>query len=203
MVHVLPLAGFFLVGAFTPGPNVLMLAASGANFGFRRTIPHQAGIALGFLVMLMLVSAGIGAAVQQVPALHHGLRVAGSLYLLYLAYRIATAERAAKAQRGTPLSFLEAALFQWLNPKAWAVALTVPASFLTPEPDAGLAALVTDLAVIAAVTLPIGIASCIAWTLFGVGIGRFLADARRRILFNRAMAGLLVLTVVWILFPDL
>jgi threonine/homoserine/homoserine lactone efflux protein len=202
-VAIIPLASFSLVGSITPGPNNLMLAAAGANFGWRRTAPHLAGVVLGFLFMLAIVAAGLGSAFQALPVLHDVLRVAGSLYLLYLAWRIATAAPGGDTGRGTPLRFIEAALFQWLNPKAWAMSLTISASFMTPDPAAGAIGVALDILVLMAVHGPISLAATSAWTLFGMAIGQFLAQGNRRLWFNRTMAGLLVLTVYWIMAPGL
>ena len=200
-VAILPLASFSFVGSITPGPNTLMLAASGANFGWRRTGPHMWGVILGFLLMLGIVSAGLGAVIQEVPVLHQGLRIAGGLYLLYLAWRVATAAPSASHGRGTPLTFIEASLFQWLNPKAWAMALTIPASFMAPDPNGGVVDLARDVGVLLAVHGPVSVVCVALWTGFGVGIGRFLAVGNRRVWFNRAMGALLVATVYWIIVP--
>lgn len=200
-VAVLPLASFSLVGSITPGPNNLMLAASGANFGWRRTGPHLFGVILGFLLMLAIVAVGLGAVIREVPMLHDGLRIAGGLYLLYLAWRVATAAPTAASGRGTPLGFVEAALFQWLNPKAWAMALTIPASFMAPDPAGGALDLARDVGLVLAVHGPISLVCVACWTGFGVAIGRFLAVGNRRLWFNRAMGALLVATVYWIVVP--
>ncbi|MBP5858344.1 LysE family translocator [Marivibrio halodurans] len=200
-VAYLPLASFSFAGSITPGPNNLMLAASGANFGWRRTLPHLMGVVLGFMFMLTVVSAGLGAVIREMPTLHDILRVAGGAYLLYLAYRIATAAPAKSDGRGKPLTFLEASLFQWLNPKAWAMALTMPASFMAPDPAGGTLDLAVDVGMMLAIHGPISLACVATWTLFGIAIGRFLAEGNRRLWFNRAMAALLVVTVYWIVAP--
>jgi len=116
----LALLGYAFVTSITPGPNNLMLLASGVNFGFIRTIPHMLGVGIGFFVMLLAVGFGLGAVFTAFPALHLVLKVLGSAYLLYLAWRIATTRSLAKEGKAgaVPMTFLEAAAFQWVNPKA-------------------------------------------------------------------------------------
>ncbi|MGO4841915.1 LysE family translocator, partial [Rhizobiaceae sp. 2RAB30] len=110
----------------TPGPNNLMLLASGVNFGFQRTVPHMLGIGAGFLVLLLSIGLGLGALLSAYPALHLALKFAGGAYLLYLAWRIAMSRSLSdsRGEKARPMSFLEAAAFQWVNPKAWMIALT-------------------------------------------------------------------------------
>ncbi|MDM9560393.1 MULTISPECIES: LysE family translocator [Bordetella] len=182
-----PLALFALVSSITPGPNNIMLASSGLTFGFRRTIPHMLGVNLGFTLMLVLVGVGLGAAFEQFPWLYTVLKYAGALYLLYLAWKIALAgPLESGAQRGQPFTFLQAALFQWVNPKAWVMAVGVIATY---TPQAGfyfnlmLAALVCCL-----VNLPsIGI-----WAAFGAALQHVLHRPMAIRLFNIGMALLLV-----------
>ena len=128
-VNIIPLAVFSIVGTGTPGPNNLMLTASGVNFGMRRTLPHLMGVWLGFLLMLGLVCAGLGNIFQTWPWLQTVLKGVGSLYLLYLAWRIATAAPVSKAAVGKPISFFEAVLFQYVNPKAWMMAVTITSAY--------------------------------------------------------------------------
>lgn len=121
-----PLALFALVSSITPGPNNIMLASSGLTFGFRRTIPHMLGVNLGFTLMLVLVGLGLGTMFQQLPWLYTVLKYAGAMYLLYLAWKIAmSGPLESGAQRGRPFTFMQAALFQWVNPKAWVMAVGV------------------------------------------------------------------------------
>ena len=119
------LAVFAFVTSITPGPNNLMLMASGANYGFRRTIPHMLGIGIGFTVMLLLVGAGLIQIFDRWPLAHDVLKVVSVAYLLWLAWKTATAAGISDGDaRGRPMTFLQAAAFQWVNPKAWAMALT-------------------------------------------------------------------------------
>jgi len=119
------LAGFALVSSITPGPNNVMVMASGANFGLRRTVPHILGIACGFVVMLLLVGLGLARLFEMFPVIRLVLTVVSALYLLWLAWKIAhAAPFGSDSARGRPFSFLQAALFQWVNPKAWMMALS-------------------------------------------------------------------------------
>ena len=117
---LLPLALFAFVSSITPGPNNVMLTASGATFGYRRTLPHMLGISAGVAVMLLMVGAGLGTVFETMPVLYSILKYVGAGYLLYLAWRIASANGMdGAAARSKPFTFLEAAAFQWVNPKAW------------------------------------------------------------------------------------
>ena len=116
---------FAVIAAFTPGPNNLLLAASGANFGIRRTIPHVLGIVSGLPLLVLAVGLGLGTLFQRHPEVHTVLKFGGAAFLVYLAWRIATAGHGtAETAPGRPLTFLEAALFQWVNPKAWIFAIS-------------------------------------------------------------------------------
>ncbi|MEJ1161226.1 LysE family translocator [Prosthecomicrobium sp. N25] len=189
---LLPLALFALVTSISPGPSNLMLLASGATYGVRRTVPLLAGITTGFLSVLIAVGLGIGALLAAVPALRLVLNAAGAVYLVYLAWRIGTARSVGAAPAGSerPIGFLEAAGFQWLNPKAWAVAGTTMALHARPE---------SPLASVAAVALVFGLVNLPAlatWILSGMALRRLLADPVRLKWFNIAMAVVLVATLV-------
>ena len=177
--------------SITPGPNNIMLWASGANYGFKRTLPHLLGVNIGFGSLIFLCGLGLGAIFEAVPVLQTVLKILGALYLLYLAYRTATASFGSEAKNQKPLSFLEAASFQYANPKAWVMGLTAMSTFAIPSVHFASSAVLITL-VVTLVNLP-----CIStWALFGVIIGRFLTNARTLLLFNFTMAGLLVGTVV-------
>jgi len=192
---LLPFLLFALSSTFTPGPNNMMLMASGANFGLRATLPHMMGISLGFPVMVFAVGLGLGTVFERYPLLHEILRWAGSAYLLWLAWRIATAAGTGKAERRSrPLRFLEAAGFQWVNPKAWIMAVSAFSVYAAPE-----VAPLTQAAVFGAVFCLIAFPSCGTWTLFGTAIGRLLRSPRSLRLFNGAM-GLLLAASVALLF---
>lgn len=187
-----PLVLFAAVMSFTPGPNVIMVTASAANFGFRRAIPQMLGITLGFGVMIVAVGLGVAGLVQAEPRLHTVLKYAGAAYLIYLAWRIARADaRSGAAARGRPIGFFEGALFTWLNPKAWVSALGALGAYTTVGGD-----VVWETSVIAAVLATACFLSVAMWAGFGAVIGRFLARPRARLAFNWSMAGLLVLSLV-------
>lgn len=184
-----------LVAAYTPGPNNLMLASSGANYGMWRTAPHMMGVAFGFPVMIFAVAMGIGAVISASPALREAMRWAGAALLLWFAWRIATAGRARAGGRGRPLTLIEAAGFQWINPKGWAMALATTAQFVT-----GASLLVESLLCALAFALA-GLGSSLLWSGFGVGIGRFLSSDLRLRVFNIVMGALIASFVVF-LFRD-
>jgi threonine/homoserine/homoserine lactone efflux protein len=184
---LLALATFCFATSITPGPNNMMVLASGANFGFQRTLPHLLGITLGFAVMLLAVGLGVGGLFVAYPALYDGLRVVGAAYLLWLAWRIATASGIGQgAAWARPMTFLEAAAFQWVNPKGWAASLGAITAFVAP--DAFLAGVLIVAAMFGAVMFP-----CIAcWAGFGVVLRRFLDRPWTLRAFNVTMAVLLV-----------
>ena len=126
---------YAFVTSITPGPNNFMLLASGVNFGFVRTIPHMLGIGIGFLTLLVGVGLGLGALLTAFPMLHGALKVAGAAYLLYLAWRIGTSRSLGKdgEEKTRPMTFIEAAAFQWVNPKAWVMAVTAMAVYTNPD----------------------------------------------------------------------
>jgi threonine/homoserine/homoserine lactone efflux protein len=177
--------------SITPGPNNVMLTASGAAFGFRRTIPHMLGISVGFGVELLAVCAGLGAVFTRWPALQTVLRWVGALYLLYLGVRMLSSGPANTAVSQRPVTFLEAAVFQFLNPKAWVMTITAATLFL-PHEVGVLAAGAYMLAVMVVMNFP-----CIAvWALFGSSLRRFLERPASRMGFNAAMAVALTATGV-------
>lgn len=190
----LALALFAFVSSITPGPNNLMLMTSGANFGFRRTIPHMLGVGLGFVVMIVLLGAGLVRLFDAFPLAYDLLKGISVLYLLFLAYKIATAAPVNKtAGVGNPMTFLQAAAFQWVNPKAWAMALTAISAY-TPSQSFGSVLLVG--AVFGAINLP----SVGSWTLLGQQLARILTNRTRLIAFNWTMAVLLIASlypVIW------
>lgn len=189
---LLALAGFAFASTWTPGPNNTMLAASGAIFGWRRTLPHAMGVALGFPVMLFLVALGLGAVFERNPGFRLALTWAGFAALLYLAWRIGRAGAAEGQTRARPLSFLEASAFQWINPKAWILAIGASATYASgAEP-------LREAAIAAAVFCLSGLTSSQGWTMFGMSVGRLLGRGWRLRAFNLAMAGLLVLSALWL-----
>ena len=187
------LALFAFVTSITPGPNNLMLMASGANYGFRRTIPHMLGIGIGFTIMLLLVGAGLIRVFDECPLAHDVLKVVSVAYLLWLAWKIATATGPAEGRAGgRPMTFLQAAAFQWVNPKAWAMALTAITAY---APDRSMLAIVVVALIFGAINLP----SVSTWTLVGQQMARFLTSHARRRTFNWTMATLLIASLMPVL----
>lgn len=185
---------FAFVTSVTPGPNNFMLLASGVNFGFGRTIPHMLGIGAGFLSLLLGVGFGLGAVLSAYPALHMALKIGGGAYLLYLAWRIAMTrsmgDGTAAQSEARPMTFLEAAAFQWVNPKAWVMAVTAMAIYTTPQ--AQFLSVVLVASAFAIVNVP-----CVSiWAGFGVALRGFLADPVRLKWFNIAM-GLMLVASLW------
>ncbi|WP_298920196.1 LysE family translocator [uncultured Roseobacter sp.] len=186
---------FAFVSSATPGPNNLMLMASGANYGFTRSIPHMLGISVGFALMIVLVGAGLAQIFERLPISYTILKVVSVLYLAYLAWRIATAaplERSSDKAR--PLTFAQAAAFQWVNPKAWAMALTALSVY---APGQTLTAFALVAAVFGCVNLP----SITFWTVLGQQMARVLTNRTRLQIFNRVMAALLILSLYPVLKP--
>jgi threonine/homoserine/homoserine lactone efflux protein len=182
----LALVGFAFVSSITPGPNNLMLMASGANFGFARTVPHMLGIGLGFTLMVFLVGIGLAQVFDNVPVLHTVLKVVSVFYMFWLAWKIANSAPPKKSEaEGTPITFLQAAAFQWVNPKAWAMALTAVTVY-SPSRDAEGALWVA--LIFGATNLP----SVSSWTVLGQQMRRLLTNPKRLTAFNWSMAVLLI-----------
>ncbi|MBD1203976.1 MAG: LysE family translocator [Rhodobacteraceae bacterium] len=185
----LALLGFAFVTSVTPGPNNMMLLASGVNFGLRRTVPHMLGISIGHAVMVFLVGLGVAGVFLAHPLALTALKVAAVGYMLWLAWKIARSGAPGEGKAGgRPMTFLQAAAFQWVNPKAWAMALGSVAAYV-PEPS--VAAYATVAGVFASVNLP----SVAVWAAAGQGLRRWLDDPRRLRAFNWGMAALLVLSL--------
>jgi len=193
------LAGFVafgIVAAATPGPNNLMLMTSGVKFGFGRTLPHLAGVVLGFSLMTALLGLGLDAAFQRIPQLLPVMRVLGALYMLWLAMKVAFAKPLGEVEGGgRPLGFLPAVAFQWVNPKAWVAILGALAAY-APMTDAYAQSVALMVVLFTAITIP----SAAAWALFGTALKRLLSDPRAVRPFNFAMAAVLVASIAPILF---
>ena len=191
---LLALAAFAFVSSITPGPNNLMLMSSGIRFGLARTVPHVLGVSLGFVAMVVGVGAGLAQVFVAWPPAQTVLKVVSVTYLLYLAWKIATAvptlntvpDDVANRSSGRPMSFIQAALFQWVNPKAWTMALTAVTVY-TPS-SGGAAALLQVAVVFGLVNLP----SVGAWALLGVSMRRLLSAPQQLRRFNFIAALLLV-----------
>lgn len=188
---LLGFALFALVTSITPGPNNTMLLASGVNFGFNRTIPHMLGITCGFFVLVVAVGFGLGAVFQTYPLLYTILRYVGAAYLLYLAWKIAHSGPVSDSEQseGKPISYLGAAAFQWVNPKAWIMAIGAISTY-TP-----MQGYFTNVIMIAAVFALINLPSVSVWAACGTLLRNVLKDRRWLRLFNWGMAALLVVSL--------
>lgn len=192
-----PLCTFAAVTTITPGPNNTMMLASGLNYGFARSLPHLFGICCGFTFMIFATGLGLHAVFEQAPMLQIILKYAGALYLLWLAWKLAHAApmSAEQASASRPMGFAGAAAFQWINPKAWVMAIGALTTYLPPGFQ------VLDVAALAAVFGVIGIFCVGSWAVFGVAMRRVLQDARSVRIFNVAMALLLVASLYPMLIP--
>jgi threonine/homoserine/homoserine lactone efflux protein len=183
---------FALATSITPGPNNIMIMSSGVNYGVQKSLPHLAGIQLGFLLMLLAVGLGAGLLLQQQPLLHTLIKLLGSVYLLYLAWKIA---RAAPEQINTgsskPLSFWQAIAFQWVNGKAWVMITGAIAAFTSLQ-----GVYWQQLTLIALVFLLVGLPCTGSWLLFGAALKKLLTAPKQRQWFNRLMGALLALSVL-------
>ena len=187
---------FAAVTLFTPGPNNIMLMASGLNFGFRRTLPHAAGVVLGFGFMVLLVGLGLGAVFTALTWFETVLKVVATVYLLYLAWKIANAGAVdAGGAKGAPMTFLQASAFQWVNPKAWIMAIGAISTYAT------IAGFPFNSGLIALVFTILGTASAFAWLAFGTGLRQIVSDPKSVRIFNYVMALLLVLSLIPVFLP--
>ena len=195
MNPLLGLIGFAFVSSITPGPNNVLLWASGATFGFRRTMPHVLGSAAGLGSMALASAAGIAALLVAVPALGVAMRVAGSAYLVFLAWQIARSGSMTAGSAARPMSLLESTAFQWVNPKAWIFALGAVTTFRPPDLDPVIGTLLVA-GVMMAVILP----SAGIWAAFGDALGALLERDRTRRVVSLVLAALVVATIVlvWI-----
>lgn len=168
LAHILPLLAFALAGSMTPGPNNLLLAASGIRFGFRATIPHMIGVHMGYSLLLIAVGLGLGAAFERWPILQEALRIGGTIYILYLSWRIlrgwsVAQPKASEAPR--PIRFVEAALFQFINPKGVIMAITMFAAYSMPG-----AGMLANIALIVGVAAAVNVVSVTTWAGFGAAV---------------------------------
>jgi threonine/homoserine/homoserine lactone efflux protein len=188
---------FAIVMFFTPGPNNVMLLSSGLTYGFRRTLPHVAGITIGFAFMVGAVGVGLGTIFITYPVLQTILKYAGAAYLVYLAAVIAMAGPVASSQdnaRG-PMTFWGAAMFQWVNAKGWVMVIGTITTY------AGIARFPWNILMQVIISLLMGAASCVAWALFGSALRPWLTSPRAVRAFNIVMA-LLLLASLYPVFMD-
>ena len=190
LTDLFPLLTYCFVMSSTPGPNNVLLANSGALFGYRRTLPQILGTNSGVAVQTFGTCMGLGSLFVAFPLLHQILQVAGALYLVFLAWKL-SASSLGNAHRTEPLTFVQAVLFQAVNPKSWVKAITLASVFM----PVGMSALVGALVVTVAGML-IGFPSSSLWALFGVAIRRLLADPRKQRIFNLTMGAMLLVLAV-------
>lgn len=194
--HFLAFCLFALVSTITPGPNNLMVMASGLSYGFRRTLPHLLGVAVGFAVMVFATGFGIRALFAQYPGLQLVLKLSATLYFLWMAYQLCMTQPggAAGSAAGKPMSFLGAAAFQWINPKAWVMALSALGAYLSN------ASTPLDVALLAAVYGVLCLPCVGAWAAFGTQLNHVLKTPGKVMWFNRVVAVLLLLSLYPIVF---
>ncbi|WP_286233441.1 LysE family translocator [Thalassotalea sediminis] len=191
-MELLALALFVISSSGTPGPNNVMLLTSGVNHGFRKSLPHVLGINIGFPVMVIGVGFGLVALFKQYPQLYILIKSIGILYLLFLAYKIATLSTQLSAQeKKRPFTFMQAALFQWFNPKAWVMAVSAVIAFSSVSNSAS-----SDVFSIAAAFLIFGLPCSFFWLSVGLGMQSILNKPRMVTWFNRLMALVLVLSII-------
>jgi len=190
--HALALFLFVISATITPGPNNIMIMTSSVNFGVKRSLPHLLGICLGFPLMVVVVGMGFSVVFERYPLFHQTIKVLGILYLLYLAWKIAAAPVNQMTEgKSKPMTFMQAAIFQWVNPKAWVMATGAIAAYTSLNADMTWQVLYIALNFLVVAFPSVGI-----WLLFGLVLKRFLQDPRHQRLFNISMALLLVLSML-------
>ncbi|MCL1143381.1 LysE family translocator [Shewanella gaetbuli] len=198
MELIFAIALFAFSSGITPGPNNIMLMTSGVNFGIKRSLPHLLGITLGFPAMILAVGLGLAAVFQSYPILHTVLKYIGITYLLYLSWLIANSSSKMEGKNvSKPFSFIQAAAFQWVNPKGWIMAVGATATFTTVNQ-----ALAPQIITIASVFLCVAFPCAIVWLGFGVGLKKLLKNQRQQRIFNVSMALLLVASIIPMVLPS-
>ena len=196
--HLVSLFSLSFVAAWTPGPNNALVASSGARFGMRRTLPHVAGIGIGFPVMVFSIALGLGELFKYSSVLHESLRWIGIAVLLWLSWKIAFSGGSAKPEnRIRPVTFWDSAAFQWINPKGWVMAISITSQY------AGGARPYASAIIVAAVFVFLGFTSAFGWTVFGQKMQRWLQTPLRLRVFNISMETLILLSVFAILKAEL
>ncbi|PTA50664.1 LysE family translocator [Shewanella morhuae] len=197
MELILAIALFAFSSGITPGPNNIMLMTSGVNFGVKRSIPHLMGISLGFPTMILAIGLGLSALFQTYPVIHQIIKVIGITYLLYLSWLIANSSSKMEGKTiAKPFSFIQAAAFQWINPKGWIMAVGAIATFTSVQQD-----LTAQVITIATVFLCIAFPCALVWLGFGVVLKRLLKNPRQQKIFNICMAVLLVASIIPMIAP--
>ena len=196
--YFIPLLILCIVQSGTPGPNNIMLTASGKNFGYIKTIPHMLGVVLGFLSLIIVFGLGLTVIFSKYPIIQFVLRIVGSIYLLYLSYRIYSSVNTEDLSKSKPITFMESSLFQYVNPKGVMMAITT-ISIYTDHINFKFISSFNEGMIYILIAFTISnIIAVITWTSVGVFIGQFIKSARGIKTFNALMAFLLVLTIIWI-----
>lgn len=190
---LLPFLVFAFAASATPGPNNIMAMSTAATHGLRAAVPVVGGVALGFGFMVLVVGTGLAGALASHPALHVAMRWAGAAWMLLLAWKIARSDAPSLAQPGAeaPIGFWSACALQWINPKAWTIALATAATYTVADDH-----LFGQVAVLAGLFTLVSVPSVGAWALLGRGAGSFLTSRRRMQAFNWMMGGLLAASVI-------
>ena len=189
------LATFYFTMFFTPGPNNAMLTASGMKFGFVRTLPHLIGISLGHILQIGLTCFGLANLFLIYPQVQLYMKILCFLYLLYLGWKMIGSFSLIQKEKGRPLRFYEASLFQFINPKAWSIAVTVASGFFPSEENIFIGVIFVTITA-AIINLP----TCSLWALFGSGLRKFINNEKTKKIIEYLLAVLLVLTGLFILF---
>ena len=189
------LASFYFTMFFTPGPNNAMLTASGMKFGFVRTLPHLIGISLGHILQIGLTCFGLANLFLIYPQVQLYMKILCFLYLLYLGWKMIGSFSLIQKEKGRPLRFYEASLFQFINPKAWSIAVTVASGFFPSEENIFIGVIFVTITA-AIINLP----TCSLWALFGSGLRKFINNEKTKKIIEYLLAVLLVLTGLFILF---
>ena len=196
--YFIPLLILCIVQSGTPGPNNIMLTASGKNFGYIKTIPHMLGVVLGFLSLIIVFGLGLTVIFSKYPIIQFVLRIVGSIYLLYLSYRIYSSVNTEDLSKSKPITFMESSLFQYVNPKGVMMAITT-ISIYTDHINFKFISSFSEGMIYILIAFTISnIIAVITWTSVGVFIGQFIKSARGIKIFNALMAFFLVLTIIWI-----
>jgi len=195
---ILSIATFTLSTAITPGPNNIMLLSSGLTFGYKRTIPHMAGIIFGFPMMILVIGLGMGSLFEKFPFVLTSLKFIGILYLFWMAFKIANNKSSYDVEKNTtskPFSFLQAAMFQWVNPKAWIMSITAISIFVTSNENS-----IDQVLIISLIYCLSGCVSSNTWAFGGTVLKKFIKSEKSVQRLNITMAILLVASILPIIF---
>jgi threonine/homoserine/homoserine lactone efflux protein len=191
MDNLVPALIFFFVMAITPGPNNFMIMFSGINYGFKKSLPHLFGIILGFPILIIGIGFGLDVAFNQLPWLQQLIKYAGVVFLIYMAYRIAMTSNESKSHsKSKPLTFLQVVLFQWINPKAVIMTITGISVYITSGD------VKSQVLVLAVSNVLVTVPSASVWLFLGLWLQKLITNDANIKLFNRAMALLLMFSIV-------